>query len=465
MDLSKPDDTICAPATTPGEAGIGIIKLSGPEAVAIVQPLFETNPATCRWQSHRLYYGWIRDPDTDCRVDEVLVSCMRAPHSYTGEDVVEINCHSGFAVLNRILQLVLAGGARLADPGEFTRRAFLSGRIDLTQAEAVADIIRSRSERSLEIAGRQLRGELRGQVGQWRELGLDLQARIEAGLDFTDDLDQEPRWRPPLMAAIQDRLLPEINQLIEHYSEQRILRDGLALVLVGRPNVGKSSWLNALVGKERAIVTPIPGTTRDVIEDSLNLAGVQVKILDTAGIRGQADPIEAIGIERALESLGRADLALWLIDRSEPLSAADDLIHRHLQGRPWIGILNKSDLPAALTMAAIHERYQPGLGLLELSALDPEAPARLKDHLRNQLLDGIFATGTRPFVPNLRQQQALAAAAAALRRAAALANEGGYPELINSELEACRKCFDAILGTAADGDLLDRIFSQFCIGK
>lgn len=465
MDLFKPDDTICAPATTPGEAGIGIIKLSGPEALAIVQPLFETNPASCRWQSHRLYYGWIRDPDADCRVDEVLVSCMRAPHSYTGEDVVEINCHSGFAVLNRILQLVLAGGARLAAPGEFTRRAFLSGRIDLSQAEAVAEIIRSRSERSLEMAGRQLRGELRRQVQRWRELGLDLQARIEAGLDFADDLDQEPTWRRLLTTAIEDRLLPEINQLIEHYSARRVLRDGLALVLVGRPNVGKSSWLNALVGKERAIVTSIPGTTRDVIEDSLDLAGVQVKLLDTAGIHRRADQVEAIGIERALDVLGQADLALWLIDRSEPLTAADDLIHQHLQGRPWIGILNKSDLPAALTPATIHERYRPSLGLLELSAFDPEAPARLKNLLKSRLLDGILADGARPFVPNLRQHQALTAAAEALGRAVALANEGGYPELITSELETSRKCFDAILGATADGDLLERIFAQFCIGK
>jgi tRNA modification GTPase len=467
MDFSPPDDTICALATAIGEAGIGIVKVSGPEALTFVQPLFEPaglGPAYT-WQSHRLYYGWIRETAANRRLDEVLVSYMRGPRSYTGEDVVEINCHSGFAVLNQILELVLAQGARLAQPGEFTRRAFLNGRIDLTQAEAVADVIRSRSERSLEIAGRQLQGELKRQVEQWRLTGLDLQARIEATLDFADDLEDESEWRPLVVTALRHRLIPEIARLIEHYDEQRILRDGLALVLVGRPNVGKSSLLNALVGKQRAIVTPIPGTTRDIIEDSFLLAGIQVKILDTAGIRDKADQIELIGIDRAIESMDQADLVVWLIDRSEPLSAADDLIHQRLQGKPCLVVLNKSDLPAAIAPEDVANRYQPGFGLLQLSALDPNDAARLKEHLRSRLFEGAFAAAAQSFVPNLRQQQALAAASEALHRALALAETSDYAELVSSELQLCRQCFDDVLGITADPDLLERIFSQFCIGK
>lgn len=465
MDLSTPDDTICAIATAIGEAGIGILKISGPAALPIIQRLFKTSQQSRDWQSHRLHYGWIQDPSNGCNLDEVLVSYMQGPHSYSGEDVVEVNCHSGFAVLNRILQLVLKHGARLAAPGEFTRRAFLNGRIDLTQAEAVCDLILSRSDRSLEVAGRQLQGELKRQVESWRATVLDLQARIEVTLDFSDDLEEQGEWHLDLTTILGEQLLPAIADLIDHYAERRVLREGLGLTLVGKPNVGKSSLLNALVRKERAIVTPIPGTTRDLIEDSFLLAGVQIRILDTAGIRAKADRIETIGINKALESMDQADLVIWLIDRSEPLSAEDDLIHQRLQGKPFLVILNKSDLPPVTLPDQVNHRYQPPRGVLEISALSPEDGERLRQHLKKQMLQGLFSETSRPFVPNLRQQQSLAAASEALRRAVKLAAEEGFPELVNTELQSARRSFDQILGLGADADLLDRIFSRFCIGK
>jgi tRNA modification GTPase len=324
MDFTSTEDTICAIATPVGEGGIGIIKISGPAALPIALKLFKPTHPVSTLKSHRLYHGRIIDPASGFGIDEVLVSYMKAPRTYTCEDVVEINCHSGFAVLNRMLELVIDAGARLAQPGEFTRRSFLNGRIDLSQAEAVIELIHARSSQSLMIANRQLRGSLRRQVTSWRETALTLQSRIEATIDFSEDLDEEPDELQGLLITLEEELIAPIEQMLSGYEDGRILREGLTLVLIGKPNVGKSSLLNGLLGKDRAIVTPIPGTTRDVIEDSFILSGVTVRILDTAGIRNEPDEIESIGIGRTLRSIEDADAVLWLIDRSRPLSDEEE---------------------------------------------------------------------------------------------------------------------------------------------
>ncbi len=465
MDISPPCDTICAVATAIGEAGIGILKLSGPEALAIAKGLFVPARADARWDSHRLRYGWVRDPETGTVIDEVLCSYMRGPHSYTGEDVVEINCHSGYAVLDRILQVALGRGARLAEPGEFTRRAFINGRIDLTQAEAVIEIIQSRSDTALAQANRQLSGELRTRVADWRRLLLQLHAQLELQLDFSEDAEEPEESLAPIGKAISSDLLPGIRKLLTHYRDHRVLREGLALVLVGKPNVGKSSLLNQLLGKQRAIVTAIPGTTRDVIEDSFLLGGIQVRILDTAGIREEASDIEAIGIEKSLETLAEADVAVWLIDSSRPLGPEDDLIHRHLQTRPHLVLLNKVDLPEQVGETQVRRRYRPSLGIFKLCALDPEAVERFKEWLEQRIVPHSTLAKQALFIPNWRQYRCLAEAAQALQRALSLMDEGAFAELVCAEIEAARKELDRILGLNLDGELLDQIFSRFCIGK
>lgn len=484
MDFYPKEDTICAVATPIGEGGIGVIKISGPEALSIALSIFQSashksSPLSSEKEeggaspsapapllrSHRLYYGWVRDPAIDEPIDEVLLSYMAAPHSYTCEDVVEINCHSGFAVLNRLLQLVLKQGARLADPGEFTRRAFLNGRIDLSQAEAVIDIIHSRSQQSLAAANRHLRGDFRDRIRGWREQILQLQSEVEVSIDFAEDVEEESVDFLSLGKRLKNDLIFPLQKALDHYDNGRILREGLSLVLVGKPNVGKSSLLNALVGKDRAIVTPFPGTTRDVVEDSFLLSGVQVRILDTAGIRRKPDAIESIGIERTLQSLEEADVALWLIDQSRPLSEEDDLIFEALGSVRCVILLNKTDLPPAVTLQEVRERYGKPHFIFQLSALNPSDIERLQNELRDAFLKNPLENSRSAIIPNLRHKECLERTLAILLRVERLLEEKAYPELTAMELQSARRELESVLGQNVDEDLLDRIFSQFCIGK
>jgi tRNA modification GTPase len=465
MDLNPQEDTICAISTPVGEGGIGIIKVSGPEASAIAQKLFQPIFAAFPLESHRLYYGWIRDPASAQMVDEVLLSYMAAPHTYTREDVVEINCHSGYAVLNRILVLVLEAGARLAEPGEFTRRAFLHGRIDLSQAEAVIEVVRSRSEQSLQAANCILRGDLSKRIQSWREGIIGLQAELEASIDFSEDLEDVHADSLLMLQNLQEGILRPLEAILERYGEARILREGFTMVLVGKPNVGKSSLLNAFLRKDRAIVTPFPGTTRDVIEDSFILSGILVRILDTAGIRRRPDEIESLGIKRTLQSVEEADLVLWLLDGSQPLTEEDDVVFGKIASTRHVMLLNKIDLPAKVSAQEVQARYSRKVRLVALSVLNPDDVESLRNFLTDTFLRDPLAMGHSMIIPNLRQKECLEQALEALRRARDLLQGGSYEELASLELGGARQYLESILGWVRDDDLLDRIFSEFCIGK
>lgn len=469
MDFRLLQDTICAIATPVGEGGIGLIKISGPEALNLARKIFQPSHQDRPLRSHSLNYGWIKDPSSGQLIDEVLLGYMAAPRTYTCEDVVEINCHSGYAVLNRILELVLAFGARLAEPGEFTRRAFLNGRIDLSQAEAVIEIIRSRSEQGLLLANSHLRGDFRSKIENWREVLLQAQSRIEAFIDFAEDLPEEAEEELPayeaLAAMLAKDVVEPIRSVLNKYEEGRILREGLTLVLVGRPNVGKSSMLNALLGKERAIVTAAPGTTRDVIEDSFLLQGVQVRILDTAGIRNQPDEIESFGIERTLRSVSEADVVLWLLDNSRPLGSEDRKVYVAVREVHYIVLLNKNDLPPAFSIEKVQQAFPGQAPVLRLSVKSAADIDRLKTYLAETFLRRPLQQCRSGIVPNMRQKQCLEEAKGALERAGELLASGAYGELVSLELQSARRRLEAILGWETDDDLLDRVFSQFCIGK
>jgi tRNA modification GTPase len=469
MDFRLIEDTICAIATPVGEAGIGLIRLSGPEALDLARKIFNPRNPSLTLKSHTLNYGWIKDPGSGAIVDEVLLSYMAAPKTYTREDVVEINCHSGYAVLNRILELVLATGARLAQPGEFTRRAFLNGRIDLSQAEAVIEIIRSRSEQGMLLANRHLRGDLRELVEGWRETLLQAQTGLEALLDFAEDLASESEEEAPayesLLEQIRNAVKTPLRTALTGYEEGRVLREGLTLVLVGKPNVGKSSMLNALLGRDRAIVTAAPGTTRDVIEDTFVLKGVQVRILDTAGIRTEPDEIESYGIERTIRSVSEADVVLWLLDNSVPLTDEDQKVCDAVRGSRSIVLLNKIDLPPVFQVEDVLQRFALTGPIFRLSVRNPADIERLKAYLAELFIMRPVENFRSEIVPNLRQKECLENAMSSLERAEKLLGSGAYGELVSLELEGAIRQLDAILGRDHDSALLDRIFLQFCVGK
>jgi tRNA modification GTPase len=465
MDINSLEDTICAIATPVGEGGIGIIRVSGSDASAIARRLFHPAHASLPLESHRLYYGWIRDPAANQVVDEVLLSFMAAPHTYTREDVVEVNCHSGYAVLNHILELVLQAGARLAEPGEFTRRAFLNGRIDLSQAEAVIELVRSRSEQSLLAANRILQGDLSQAIQSWRETLLGLQAELEAAIDFCEDLEDEPSDHLLMLQNLHEHLLHPLQEVLAHFEDGRLLREGFTIVLVGRPNVGKSSLLNALLRKDRAIVTPFPGTTRDVIEDSFLLSGILVRVLDTAGIRHRPDGIESLGIERTFQSVEEADVVLWLVDGSQPLTEEDDAVFANVASKRYVLLVNKTDLPAKVSVQQVRERFSGSSAVLGLSVLEPRQVKSLRDFLTETFLRNPLEMGPSLITPNLRQKECLERALHAILRARDLLQAGSYGELASLELAVARRQLESILGWVRDDEVLDRIFSQFCIGK
>lgn len=457
------DDTITAIATPAGQGGIGIVRISGPCALSIADRLFFPHTAgrtVSAAPPYSIIYGDLRDPADGSQIDEVLVSVMRGPHSYTREDIVEINGHGGRTILRRILETVLAQGGRLAEPGEFTRRAFLNGRIGLTQAEAVMDLIAARTEESQRLALEQLRGRLADKLDLLRQDLIDLCALAEAHIDFPEeDLGTATTEQ---MGQGLEGLQQELIRLSRTYAEARYFREGLATAIVGRPNVGKSSLLNALLQQDRAIVTDTPGTTRDLIEEGLNISGLPVRIIDTAGIRDSAETVEQEGIRRSLRALEDADCILAVFDGSMPPEAEDHDLLTKLGSRNVIYIINKSDLQEQPGCEALIPAGSPRV---RISTVTGEGLAALKElivstNLRDwqQEREGIVIT-------NLRQKQAIDQAGAALGRAREVLSAGQPLEILALELRDALDHIGSLTGAITPETILDKIFSEFCIGK
>ncbi|MBI4525617.1 MAG: tRNA uridine-5-carboxymethylaminomethyl(34) synthesis GTPase MnmE [Deltaproteobacteria bacterium] len=455
------EDTIAAIATPLGEGGVAIVRISGPDTERIAgQIFFRRGARNGPLRSHTLHYGSVMDPNTGAIVDEVLLTLMRRPRSYTGEDVVEVHCHGGPFLVRRVLELILSCGARHAERGEFTKRAFLNGRLDLAQAEAVVDLIRARTEKGMKLAVEQVRGELSKWVEELREELLDIMVQVEAAIDFPEE-EIELLQRDELRLKVES-LKEKITLLIASYEWGRLFREGARVCIAGRPNVGKSSLLNALLGVERVIVTPVPGTTRDVVEESVSLGGVPVALWDTAGIRESSDQVEKIGIDFALERLEQAEAVLVVLDGSSPLSAEDHFIINIVGGKKGLVIVNKSDLPQKLDLR--QTRILAGQkGVLSLSAKLGEGVDNLKSQLRELLLESQCEPAI--VITNLRHKAALERAANALAETALALTRETPPEMIAVDLREAITGLEEVVGLVTSDDILERIFSEFCIGK
>jgi len=453
--------TIIAPATPPGEGGVGIIRLSGPMAEPVLSRFFfptrlsSTNVLT----SHHLYHGFLRN-SAGVLLDEVMAVIMRAPRSFTKEDVAEIHCHGGKLVMQRILDLFLeSGSVRMARPGEFTLRAFLNGRLDLTQAEAVVEIIRAKSEVACNVALRQLEGRLSRVLYRFRDELAELLALVEVHIDFPEE---DVEWFDvQKIVARAKNVIREIEGLISTFDDGRVVREGLSVLILGRPNVGKSSLLNALLGESRAIVTNVPGTTRDTIEECFSLAGIPLRLVDTAGIRHTSDPVELEGVRRAREKVASADLVLFVVDGSVSPSEDDRFAFAACEGSRLILVVNKSDLPPAplespfssLSSVRVSTHTGTGLGALEQSIVS--------------LFSSSLAAGDHesPMISDRRHLDALLRVRGALSRFCVAAEEVVSPEFLAIELRDALQSLGEITGETTPDDILDRIFSRFCIGK
>ena len=461
MPLMMYSDTIAAISTPLGEGGIGIVRLSGAGARQILGALFmpsrrRSEPGV--WP-RRLRHGHIVDPATGCAVDEVLAVFLPAPNTYTREDMAEINGHGGPVALQRILSLCLAQGARLATPGEFTARAFLNGRITLDQAEAVLDVIQARTETALRLAVQQLDGRLADSVRGVRRSVLEVLAYHTAVMDFPDDEIDHQETLPLVRQA-----LAQVQRLLDTADQGIIYRQGVRTAIVGRPNVGKSSLLNALLRESRAIVTPIPGTTRDTIEETLNLRGLPVVLIDTAGIAATDDLVEQLGVERSRRAIAAADLVLFVLDGSQPLADYDREIAASLASRTSVVVVNKSDLAPGLDGAAVGALL-PGAPVVHLSALTGEGLAALEETLVATMLGGRAVAGDSWLVTSPRHQDALRRAAEHLQAAADGLATNAYVDCVTIDLTAAANALGEITGETAGDDLLEAIFSRFCIGK
>jgi len=459
------DDTIAAISTPLGEGGIGIVRLSGSDAIAVAGPIFSSRKGErlSGAESHRLLYGSIKDPFTGGTIDEVLVSVMKAPHTYTKEDVVEINCHGGMVTLRNVLELILRQGARLAEPGEFTKRAFLNGRLDLSQAEAVLDVIRAKTDASRKVALEQLSGGLSGKITALRDRITSLCAHIEAYIDFPED-EIEPASQESLLKEIQD-LRGELSVLSGSFEEGRFFREGLKVALVGRPNVGKSSLLNALLRRERAIVTETPGTTRDVLEEHLNIKGLPVRIMDTAGIRESHEMAEREGVVRSLKALDEADIVIALVDGSILPDDQDREVLERIRGKKSVVAINKSDLPAAdPSLDAYLSDYSDHI--LEISAKTLSGLDGLKDRLLDLAANGASSGDIAGvIVTNVRHKVALDHSVSALRRTSEALASHKPLEIVAIEIRDALDSLGEIVGVVTTEEILSKIFSEFCIGK
>jgi tRNA modification GTPase len=465
--MNFPDDTIAAVSTPPGEGGIGIVRLSGKEAISIADRIFVSPagklPSGAR--SHSVIYGFIKDPDTSEKIDEVIVTVMRAPRTYTREDVVEINCHGGMLPLRRILGSVISQGSRPAEPGEFTRRAFLNGRVDLSQAEAVIDVIKARTEQAERMAIQQLEGRLSAEITALRDSVAESCALVEAYIDFPEEEVELPD-SASFISSMQD-ILDRLSALSRSFEEGRLFREGAAMAIVGKPNVGKSSLLNTLLKKDRAIVTDLPGTTRDIIEEGLNIDGIPVRIMDTAGIREAHDLVEAEGIRRSLAAIEGADIILAVYDASRVLDRADRQIIEKVNNKKTITVINKWDISNGG-----FDAEDKGLNIyptVKISALRGEGIDVLKDTIVAALLSNKAMPGQDSaadlLITNVRHKQLVDGAFASLWQARGTFEKGEPLEVTALFLREALNSLGEIIGVVTTDDILNKIFAEFCIGK
>lgn len=456
--ITKEFDTITAIATPLGEGAIGIVRLSGSEAISIAQKVFRGKDLTVA-TSHTINYGHIIDPEKNEILDEVMVSIMRAPKTFTREDVIEINTHGGVAVTNEILQLLLRQGARMAEPGEFTKRAFLNGRVDLTQAEAVMDIIRAKTDKAMNIAVKQLDGSLKHLIDNTRQEILNTLAQVEVNIDYPEYDDVEE-----MTTALMREKTLEFQELLERLLRTarrgKILREGLSTAIIGRPNVGKSSLLNNLLREDKAIVTDIEGTTRDVIEEYVNIKGVPLKLIDTAGIRETDDVVEKIGVERSRKALSEADLVLLVLNASEPLTEQDRSLLALSEMTNRIILLNKTDLPEAI------ETQELPNDVIRISVLENQNIDQIEERINQLFFDNAgIVEQDATYLSNSRHISLIEQALQALQAV----NEGlefGIPvDLLQVDMTRCWHILGEITGDAAPDELITQLFSQFCLGK
>jgi len=462
--ITRGFDTIAAISSAPGEGAIGIVRLSGDDALAIADKVYKLGQKRLSTQdSHTIHYGHIVDPKEGQEIDEVMVSVMREPKTFTREDIVEINTHGGIVATNRVLELVLREGATLAEPGEFTKRAFINGRIDLTQAEAVMDLIRAKTDRSMDLAVKQLDGKLSNLIENLRQDILNTLAQVEVNIDYPEYDDVEEMTLKLLgekTTIIKDR----IDGLLSTAKQGKILRDGISTAIVGRPNVGKSSLLNALLREEKAIVTDIEGTTRDTVEEYINIRGVPLKLVDTAGIRDTEDVVERIGVERSKKALMEAELVLLLLNQSEALTAGDRELLALTQDHKRIIIMNKIDLPNQLLKESLLEWVEED-EIIATSMMTQEGIDALEEKIADYFFSGQSGEKDATYVSNARHIDLLQKASQSLDEVKNGIDMGMPVDLIQIDFTRAWEILGEIIGENAPDELLTQLFSQFCLGK
>ena len=456
------EDTIAAIATPGSGSGIGVIRISGENAIEVADKIFQPknkNKRLPEQPTYTIHYGNIVDGDE--LLDEVIVLLMRGPHSYTAEDTVEIDCHGGTFVMRKILELVIRNGARPAEPGEFTKRAFLNGRIDLSQAEAVMDVIEAKNNYALQSSLGQLKGSLLEMIREMREKILYEIAYIESALDDPEHISLD--GYPVELGEKVDNLLKTAGDLLKSSQNGRVLREGIRTVIVGKPNAGKSSLMNVLVGSNRAIVTDMAGTTRDILEEQIQLKGLNLNIVDTAGIRKTDDPVEKIGVERAKKAMLDADLILYVVDSSADLDENDEEIISFLQDQNAIILLNKADLPSALTVEKMQERLQKPT--VSISAREETGMDELSDLIEHMFLSGEISFNDQVYLTNIRHQAAMEQVQSSLMKVKESISLGMSEDFFSIDLMDAYEALGSIIGESVGEDLVNEIFSKFCMGK
>lgn len=459
MDL----DTITSISTPMGEGAIGIVRLSGPQAVEIADKLYKGKHLLNDVPSHTINYGHIIDPESKEVVEEVMVSVLRAPKTFTREDIIEINCHGGILTINRVLELTMTYGARMAEPGEFTKRAFLNGRIDLSQAEAVMDFIRSKTDRASKVAMNQIEGRLSDLIKKQRQSILEILAQVEVNIDYPEYDDVEDATTEFLLEQSKE-IKQEINRLLDTGAQGKIMREGLSTVIVGKPNVGKSSMLNNLIQDNKAIVTEVAGTTRDVLEEYVNVRGVPLRLVDTAGIRETEDIVEKIGVERSRKALSQADLILFVLNNNEALTQEDYTLYEVVKNEDVIVIVNKMDLEQNIDINEVKDMIGD-TPLIQTSMLKQEGIDELEIQIRDLFFGGEVQNQDMTYVSNSRHISLLKQARQTIQDAIDAAESGVPMDMVQIDLTRTWEILGEIIGETASDELIDQLFIQFCLGK